>query len=499
MGTAQLTTLRHGAAIFVAGLALLVMLAALWSRVLARHTRPANLYRSVQRFQNAMFAARMLIPLWFAFAIYALGWGRFIDRGMDRLYRLPIELPGLIVGTFPAFVAWAALWWAQFPADRALREQNMLAMIDDDLPVHTPPGFWSFFIANLRLQLLFTIVPVTMIILIHDIASMIMLERYGIDLRNPSKGSGEIYELLLQFGSIAIVLLFAPELLRRVLHTQRLEDSPLRERLERLCELSRLKYRDILLWRTNNVMGNAAVMGIIPRMRYILLSDVLLESMTDEQIEAVFAHEIGHVKHWHMGWYAVIVATAMTLLFASGQILDLLARHWPNLETMLSNETLGTFIALLTVGTFFFVFGALSRRFERQADVYAARTMQRYVPMQMALATVPERSSYVGQQGADLFIDALHRVAVINNIPLEPARPVRRGFFAPLSRLITQIADNANNYFHGSIYSRMAYLRALSADPSLTARFDRSMFALYACILLTLAICGGWALISVIA
>jgi hypothetical protein len=45
----------------------------------------------------------------------------------------------------------------------------------------------------------------------------------------------------------------------------------------------------------------------------------------------------------------------------------------------------------------------------------------------------------------------------------------------------------------------MEYLRLLSSDPGLTARFDRSMLALYAAILLTLAICGGWALISVIA
>ena len=41
----------------------------------------------------------------------------------------------------------------------------------------------------------------------------------------------------------------------------------------------------------------------LPHVRYILLSDLLLERMDDEQIEAVFAHEVGHVVHRHMAWY----------------------------------------------------------------------------------------------------------------------------------------------------------------------------------------------------
>ena len=56
-----------------------------------------------------------------------------------------------------------------------------------------------------------------------------------------------------------------------------------------------------------NNMGNAAVMGLFPQVRYILLSDLLLETMTDEQVEAVFAHEVGHIVHRHMAWYVVLI------------------------------------------------------------------------------------------------------------------------------------------------------------------------------------------------
>ena len=54
-------------------------------------------------------------------------------------------------------------------SDRALREQNSLAIFEEDLPVHAPPAFRDFFVANMRLQVLFTIVPVALIILLHDI------------------------------------------------------------------------------------------------------------------------------------------------------------------------------------------------------------------------------------------------------------------------------------------------------------------------------------------
>jgi len=61
--------------------------------------------------------------------------------------------------------------------------------------------------------------------------------------------------------SASVVFLFAPEILRRVLRTERLGNSPLRRRLDDLCRRTGIRYRDILLWKTDHNMGNAAVMG----------------------------------------------------------------------------------------------------------------------------------------------------------------------------------------------------------------------------------------------
>jgi STE24 endopeptidase len=315
------------------------------------------------------------------------------------------------------------------------------------------------------LQVLFTYVPVVLIIFLHDVASAALWKFFRMDLYDPNPTNGEASaELILLFASIAIVVLFVPEVLKRVLHTQPLPASPLRTRLETLCRRTGMRYRDILLWQTNYNMGNAAVMGLVPQMRYILLSDVLLETMTDQQIEAVFAHEIGHVKHWHMGWYIVMVATLMLLIFGPVQMISNQLDKWHRPD-WLGDGVLSSVIGL---GGFLLIFGYLSRWFERQADVFAARTMEHNLA-----DLLPSSQTYVGPRGATTFASALYRVAVINNIPL-----------------------SARNFTHGSIAQRMNYVQTLSADPVRTVRFDRSMSMLYAVMIFILLACGAWAIVA---
>jgi STE24 endopeptidase len=288
------------------------------------------------------------------------------------------------------------------------------------------------------------------------------------------------------------VFILAPEILRRVLHTQRLPETPLRRRLETMCRRHGLRYRDILLWHTDNNMGNAAVMGVLPRLRYILLSDLLLETMTDEQIEAVFAHEVGHIVHWHMQWYVVFFGILMGFMIGPAQTLankvqDYVKATVPRTATdkdprkVRADRYLAlTDLAALVVGAggTLTVFGFLSRRFERQADVFAARTIQLHTrppaqPPEPPAAPASPDGSYVGPHGATLFASALERVAAINNIPVA-----------------------ARSWCHGSIEKRMRYLHHLSADPTHTTRFDRFMLKLYIVLVVALVIFGAWAAVS---
>ena len=93
-------------------------------------------------------------------------------------------------------------------------------------------------------------------------------------------------------GLVAVAIFLAsPVLLRRIWSTTPLPDGPLRTKLLKLCNRIGLRVAEILIWHTDGVMVNAAVVGLVPRMRYILLSDTLLEAMTEDEIEAVFGHE----------------------------------------------------------------------------------------------------------------------------------------------------------------------------------------------------------------
>ena len=496
--------LAAGLLVFVGFYALLVLAMRVWSVLLARRVAAETFERSLNRFQRVMLAARMMVPAWFGVGLFVLYWGdavaialtAVLPRGYEPL-AFALQLPGLVLGTLPAFAAWVGLWWSQYPADRALREQNMLIHVEAGLPVHPAPTPRQYLGSNLRLQVLFTVVPILLIVLLRDVVAVVQVFATG---QMPT----ENVEVLISVGAAAVVFVIAPEVLRRVLQTQPLPDSPLRRRLEDLCRRTRMRYRDILLWKTQNNMGNAAVMGIIPQVRYILLSDLLLEQMDDEQIEAVFAHEVGHVVHRHMGWFVLFFVMFIVGVGALEKVLgpavDGLATRLP-----VPDYLLAALSAVGMVAAFLVLFGFISRRFERQADVYAARTMEAVkgsggdagastegsAPSSLFLKPEPptlnpQTNPPVGHYGATVFASALHRVAMINNIPIHRRRRRRGPWRRRVVQMVDDAVDAAHNWFHGSIASRMDYLRGLSADPSLTGHFDRRMIRLYCTLLLGL-------------
>ena len=489
---------------FVGVYAGLVLTMSAWSRLLARRVGGEPLGRTLDRYNWATDGARYFVPVWFAVGLFALGWGHVVEAWLPGAG--PYRTPGILLGTLPAFAAWMGLWWAQYPADRAFKEQSVLYHANEGLPIHAPPAFATFFVEQFRQQLCFTLAPILLIVAARDLITAGLIAA-GSSL----PWDGGAADLLFLPVSIAAFAL-APEVLRRVIPTTPLPPGPLRRRLEALCRRTGLRYRDVLLWRTNSSIGNAMVMGLFPRVRYIFLSDLLIETMRDEEIEAVFAHEIGHVVHRHLWWY--VFFTVGLVLFSMGP-LGLALSYVPGLVVYtdtaeaqrLSIEAWREQIAAAFVlGTFVVAFGFLSRRFERQADVYAARTMQAHVdrgPVVIrhvnpeaeaagsdgsvaagntavvssagvltpvpATVVVPASPSYVGEYGAAIVAGALQRVARINNIPVA-----------------------AGEWLHGSIAGRMRYLHELSGDAGRTARFDARMRRVYWGLVTTVVVLGAW-------
>jgi Zn-dependent protease with chaperone function len=56
----------------------------------------------------------------------------------------------------------------------------------------------------------------------------------------------------------------------------------------------------ILFWSTNNRVACAMVVGWLPPLRCLVLSDALLQKLNDDQLRMVILHEIAHVRRWHV-------------------------------------------------------------------------------------------------------------------------------------------------------------------------------------------------------
>lgn len=494
-----------GLVLFLGFYTALPLLMGLWARLVVRRSGPRTLHPRVSRFNRGMFAARMLVPAWFAIGLSLLGWRDVVGNrfGLDDLI---FELPSLMLGTAPCFLAWMGLWWAQWPTERALREQSILLRFDRNLPVQAPPSFAQYFWTNFRLQVLFTVVPILLILTVVDLSTVAVRPLVG----QWDDATVGWFQQALILTAAAGIYIVSPDLLRRILRTVPLEDSPLRRRLLALAARHNLRVRDVLLWQTHHNICNAAVMGIVGRFRYVLLTDLLIETMSDEQIEAVFAHEIGHVVHRHMQWYVLIIGTLVLVTSGLGHLID----QWvgPTARLHWAGLSLDVWLTLAAAMTFLLAFGFLSRRFERQADVFAARTIQEERRLSSALApaqmlTVPhdatlaapdmnqDRSgsmrptdrTVVGPYGASVFASALHRVAAINNIPLRPRSWSGGSTFEWLVFMTDRTIENANHFLHGSITRRTDYLRTLAEDPQHTRHFDRFMSRLYRGLLILFA------------
>ena len=158
-----------------------------------------------------------------------------------------------------------------------------------------------------------------------------------------------------------------------------LPPGPIRDRLEATARRLRFRYSDILLWDTRNGIANAMVAGPIPWVRYVFLSDRLLADLTPEEVEAVFGHEVGHVRHRHFLFYAAFMGLSVAALVGAWMV----TFHWffPESETAAVFDgwrNWETVPQMLVIGAYVFVvFGFLSRRCERQATSMAAERCPR--------------------------------------------------------------------------------------------------------------------------
>lgn len=269
-----------------------------------------------------------------------------------------------------------------------------------------------------------------------------------------------VINLLGAAAGLAVVL-GMPWILRLVLGLRPLPDGPLRDRLLGAARRLRFRCSNILHWDTHQGMANALVIGLLPWPRYVVFTDRLLEEFRPDEVEAVFGHEVGHVKHHHMLYYLVfLVASIAALGMAVNAVLpDRFALagdegpDWLGLAAYARALPLvGFLLAYVLV-----VFGFLSRRCERQADIFGCRAVSCVRPDCTGHgldSRLPPGGRGLCATGIRTFIRALEKVALVNGISRD-----RPGFL--------------QSWRHSTIARRVEFLERVLTDPVVERRFQR--------------------------
>ncbi|MCA8916491.1 MAG: M48 family metalloprotease [Planctomycetes bacterium] len=294
------------------------------------------LLRRVPLFRHGVDA---LILAQFGAIAWVFGWSDFVADVLHVPPYLDI-LPALL----PYFLMLAASWWGQYRIERKVRGADW-----------RPMRFIGFQIRANGM----TILPIALIY-----AAFWGVTKYvpGLDdLRH----SFLFLDIALQMGMVIGVSFFIPFAVRMILPGGPLPEGRLRRRLEAYARDNNLRVSQILVWRTGSRMfATAFVIGLIRPFRYVFITDSLMRRMSEDEILAVFAHEMGHVRHRHLWWLLAFILSFTVVLLG-------LAHGMSMFVAGTNGELIATGLLLLYG---YHVFGYVSRRFERQADAFAANT-----------------------------------------------------------------------------------------------------------------------------
>ena len=265
---------------------------------------------------------------------------------------------------------------------------------------------------------------------------------------------GEPIVFLLFFFLLAVIF---PALIKNLWNCQTMPDGPARTHMEEFCRQQNFKYTDIMLWPLyEGKMLTAGVMGLSKRYRYLLITPALLESLTSYEIEAVLAHEIGHVKKYHLQLYLVLfLGFGLVVSLISSPLLYLLLNsnffyHIIN-AARIDPETALTFwgtapMFIIMLIYFRYVFGFFMRNFERQADAQVFKALGDSTPL----------------------ISSLEKIGWLSG----------------------NISDKPS-WHHFGIGQRVDFLEKCTRDKSLIARHDRKVYGSLILFVLLLAFSGG--------
>jgi len=179
----------------------------------------------------------------------------------------------------------------------------------------------------------------------------------------------------------------------------------------------------VLYWATNHRLSCAMVVGWLPPLRCLVLSDALMHQLNDDQLRMVILHEAAHVRRFHV-WIRFIPVLLGTL--------GLLVWFHPHLYHLLASNVsgyAGVLHALVTLVSMVFLLVSISwvaKWTELDADKYAINlsTMQEtkatFTPKQSLSSQVTDgalsgsRQALTRQESAREMILALEKIVPVS-------------------------------------------------------------------------------------
>jgi STE24 endopeptidase len=177
-----------------------------------------------------------------------------------------------------------------------------------------------------------------------------------------------------------VIAQLAPVLIMPLFYKiERIDKPELAERMQRLAHGTGLTIEGVyrMDMSRETVKANAMLAGL-GRTRRVIMGDTLLDGFSPDEIEVIFAHEIGHHVHRHI---PKLIAAGIAFMLAGFWACDFVLQIW-------MQQTIGAVdyaalpvsslpVLLLSLTAFSLLLepvqNVLSRRYERQCDRYAIR------------------------------------------------------------------------------------------------------------------------------
>ena len=235
---------------------------------------------------------------------------------------------------------------------------------------------------------------------------------------------------------VAVMIFFIPPFMVRSWSCRPIPSSDLRSFIEGFLKRLRIRCAEILLWPLKGGTAcTAAVLGMVPRWRYILLTPCLVEHLNVPEIEAVLAHEVTHIRRHHLLWYVFFIGMYSLVLYSlldplwswclsnplTLELVTMLQDSPPALHSLLTVLPLGILVVLY----FRFLIGYFMRNFERQADLGVFEIQGHPWHLIAALEKVGILSGDIRDQPSWHHFSIAQRVDFLRHAAIDPER-IRR-------------------------------------------------------------------------